>query len=138
MKRVVAPGVLVLLLALSGCTGTETTGAQSEATPAASTAQTGAQSTATDAPLVAATPVASESSDESTFVADVRAKLRPNNVIPDATDEQLIAAGEEACKRLASGESGETMSVIEGETVNSSGYYRDSSVIVTAAATTIC
>lgn len=133
MKRTaLAVAAATVLLLLAGCTSTPA----SEPAPVASSSAAPAEN-ATAEPLAAQTPEATEDTAEATFVADVRAKLRPDNVIPDATDAQLIAAGEKACEQIASGTPTDQISVIEGEELTA-GYYRDSVQIVQAAATTIC
>jgi hypothetical protein len=68
----------------------------------------------------------------------VRANLRPDNVIPNATDAQLLDAGEKACAAIAAGEDTLTLSVIDGEQPNGAGSYDDSATIVTAARASLC
>ncbi|MEV8023404.1 DUF732 domain-containing protein [Microbacterium sp. NPDC080220] len=114
-------------LALTGCSGA--VGGEPEAvetTPPASSA-----------PLTAGTP-ASAPSGEAAYLEAVREALPADTVIPDATDEQLIAAGEEACAVLADGGDTVATSLIEGEPTSEAGYYNDSSAIFTAAAISLC
>lgn len=138
MKRALVPGVLVLLLALSGCVGApaESNDVRDESAPVASGSTTSTDGTVE--PLTAETPAASEDGGEAAFLEEVRANLRPDNVIPNATDEQLLAAGRKSCELRAAGETSDTISVIDGEEKDAHGYYRDSVQIVQAAATTIC
>lgn len=133
MKRTAAAAAIATaLLLLAGCSA----GTQENVTLISEPVGSPAPSSA--APLTAQTPEATAQGGEAAFLEEVRADLRPDNVIPDATDEQLLAAGEEACERLAAGETGDTISVIDGEQKDAGGYYRDSGQIVTAAAMTIC
>ncbi|WP_295104755.1 DUF732 domain-containing protein, partial [uncultured Microbacterium sp.] len=61
------------------------------------------------------------------------------SVIPDATDEQLLAAGYEACERLAAGEVSTDISLIDGEEKNAqSEMYLDSVSIIGAAVPHLC
>lgn len=92
---------------------------------------------ATSAPLTAESPAAAPTG-EVAYLDAVREALPDNTVIPNATDEQLLAAGEEACKVLDNGEDTMTVSLIDGEPKNGLGYYQDSGAIITAAATTLC
>ena len=118
----------VLLLTLTGCAGTPDDAA-SESEHASESAE----------PLVAETPRAVVTDDaEAAFLEDVRDSLPANTLIPDATDEQLLAAGWEACDRRASEPVGEDISLIEGEERNEGGIYRDSLVIVGAAWGELC
>lgn len=129
MKRgLVAVGVAAVLL-LTGCSaGTQENVAVNSA-PAASE---------TDAPLTAETPATSAQTGEAAYLDEVRAKLRPDNVIPNATDEQLLEAGEKACEGIASGANTLTLSLIEGEEPDASGFYPDSGSIIQAARATLC
>jgi len=140
MKRALVPGVLVLLLALSACSGTETTGGQSDATPAEATAQAGAQSAEADAPLTAKTaePTTGPSSPESAFLTEVREKLPDDTSIPDATDAQLLTAGGQACEQMAQGTDFSAVNVIEGEQPNDLGVHPDSALIAAVARKTLC
>lgn len=117
----------LVALALTGCSGT--VGSESEnaeTTPPASSA-----------PLTAESPAAAPSG-EAAYLDAVREALPENTVIPNATDEQLLAAGTEACRVLADGEDTMAVSLIEGEPKNELGYYQDSGVIITTAAINLC
>lgn len=135
MKRTaLAATAAAALFLLAGCTSTTTTETVT-VTPGASGTFSDGETTVEVEPLTAEAPAATNA--EASYLATVRAELRPDNVIPNATDEQLLEAGREACERLASGESSDTISLIEGEQTTA-GYFRDSVQIVQAAATTIC
>ncbi|MDQ1206213.1 hypothetical protein [Microbacterium sp. SORGH_AS_0862] len=126
MKRplLAAAGIAAVLL-LAGCSAPQT-----------DTADTNRVSESTTAPLTAETP--DVDSGEAAYLTAVRAALRPDNVIPNATDEQLLAAGEKACEAIAKGKDTSALSVIDGEPDNGYGAYLDSGAIITAAATTLC
>jgi len=130
----------VLVVMLTGCAGTVTP-APTEAAPTA-TAGLGTDHVgpaATDAPLVATTPASAAGGDEAAYLVKVRDLLAGiQTQIPDATDDQLVTAGRDACTRYASGENWETMSVIEGEKPNSGGRYIDTVSILTAARAFLC
>ena len=130
MKIRIAAVALVALLALTGCAGT----------PSQEDAQVVATESEPAAPLVAETPAADESaaSAEAAFLDYVRESLAANTTIPDATDDQLLAAGIEACDRLAAGETSDMISVIEGEQPNGLGYFEDSGWIVSGAGQFLC
>jgi hypothetical protein len=136
MKRGLFAAAAVALLLLTGCTSTVTEESVT-VTPGASGTYSDGDTTVEVQPLTAETPT-TDTADEAAFLAEVRAKLRPDNVIPNATDEQLLAAGYLACEKLATRQNGEEISVIDGEQLDKGGYYRDSGQIVSAAAVTIC
>ncbi|CAN7267826.1 DUF732 domain-containing protein [Microbacterium foliorum] len=121
MKRVSIAAAVLVALTLTGCAGTPDKAADESA-----------------APLVAESPAEVEGGDEATYLEDVRAALPSTTVIPDATDEQLLEAGWEACERREAGEPGDDISVIEGEERNDYGIYLDSQAIVGAARQTLC
>lgn len=131
MKKVTGALAVLLALTLTGCAG----GAEEESgerpAPVASESA---------APLVAETPTAEPSlpSVESEFVALVRESLPANTLIPNATDDQLIAAGNEACERLRAGETSDTITLIDGEQKNGADIYADSGAIITSARLTLC
>lgn len=82
-------------------------------------------------PLVAETagPVTADEADAK-YLEFVRGDLPINTSIPNATDEQLIAGGHEACEQLLAGVDSESIRLIEGEEpVN--GYYMDSASMIT-------
>lgn len=119
MKRAGVAVAAVLLFVLTGCS------AAAGDAPAESAA-----------PLVAESPAASAAGvDEAAFLEDVRENLPANTQIPDATDEQLLAAGADACAQSLAGTSSDDLSVIEGEvrSAGGEGYFVDSGVILSAA-----
>lgn len=126
--------VVVFLAALTGC-ATDTTSAPAEPseTPASAAVET-------VEPLVAEEPAAAPegAEAEALYLEMARERLPSNTIIPNATDEQLLAAGWEICERREAGEESTDISVIEGEERAPSGYYRDSVELVQAAAVTLC
>jgi hypothetical protein len=137
MNRIVAVAAAVLLaVTLTGCSA-----ATSDATePQAGTQTTqDAPASATPEPLVAQTPSASTSDGSGAeFLAYVHEHLQSTTQIPDATDDQLLSAADDACTRMAAGEPTETMSLIDGEKKDSGGYFYDSGVIITGASMFVC
>ncbi|KTS09032.1 DUF732 domain-containing protein [Microbacterium testaceum] len=128
MKRTaLAATAATVLLLLTGCTSA----------PAAKPAPV-ASTEAEAAPLSAESPSATDERGEEAFLSEVRSELRPDNVIPNATDAQLLEAGKKACEAIASGTNTLLVSLIDGEPTNGMGYYSDSGVIITAARGTIC
>lgn len=131
-----------LLLALAGCSGTPATG--DDARPAAAEEQTVEPTTPeptpteseTAPPLVAETPDA-DTADED-YLAFVRGDLVPNTGIRNASDEQLIAAGHDACEQIREGAAAEDLRLVEGEEPQPSGYFADSGSIVTGALNFYC
>ncbi|MEI3845203.1 MULTISPECIES: DUF732 domain-containing protein [unclassified Microbacterium] len=134
MKRTpLAAVAAVLLLALAGCAGTTEAPADASAAPETTTPT----ETPTAEPLVAEEPKAPEVSPEA-FISQVRDELPENTQIPNATDQQLLDAGMQACDRIRANESTEVMSLIEGEQPNGLGYFADSGVIISAARANLC
>jgi len=131
MKIRIALVSSALLLALTGCA---TTAADpSEERTAAPVA------TESEAPLVAETPAAPEMSDEdATFLTYVRANLLPETQIPDASDQQLIEAGKDACSQLEAGTPLESVRVVENEQPHANGNYYDTSAIMNGAIIAYC
>lgn len=137
MPKVTAATVAVaglFLIALTGCAGGTDSAGGGGAAPAVSD---------TAAPLVAETPdetMVEEDKAEEAFLAAFREiQTTYASVIPDATDQQLLDAGYEACERLAAGEASTDISLIEGEERNAqSEMYLDSVSIVGAAAPHLC
>lgn len=128
MKRGLVAATAAVLLLLTGCSGM-----QSQENVAVNTAPS-----ETSAPLTAETPTATAATGDAAFLDEVRANLRPDNVIPDATDAQLLEAGERACEVIATTANTNEVSLIDGEPTNGLGYYSDSAVIISAARTTLC
>jgi hypothetical protein len=129
-KGPLVAALLLAGLALTGCT----TAPAPEPTDQATVTMD--EPTPTAAPLTAETPAAD--SGDAQFLTYVREKLPANTVIPNATDEQLLSAGMEACERLRSGETSDTISVIDGEQRNGADIYADSGVIITGARLALC
>ena len=127
--RIVAVAAL-LLFTLTGCAGTPESAA-SEAEQVGETAAPLVAEAATDEPAVG-------SDSEAAFLAYVHENLPTPNQIPDATDEQLLAAAEAGCDRLAAGESSDVISLVEGETANGLGYFEASGIIISGAREYIC
>lgn len=135
MKRALVTTGLAALLLLTGCTSTVTTESVTVTPSASGTYNDGGVAVEVQ-PLTAETPEPSDA--DATYLEAVRANLRPDNVIPNATDEQLLTAGEAACEKIATTENTNTISVIEGEQPNGLGSYPDSNVIVSAARASLC
>lgn len=140
MKKVTAALAVLLALTLTGCgDDASTTSGQSTERVAPSSEETTApiEETATPEPLVAQSPVAAGAD---AFLEFVRGRLATfPSQIPDATDEQLIAAGNDACERVESGESVDKMSVIEDEKPSEvGGYFFDSNAIIAGALMHLC
>ena len=137
MPKVTA-AVLAALVALSitGCASAAESAAEERTAPAESESA---------APLVAEEPSTGVSEEdtseaEATFLEVFRdIQTTYASVIPDATDEQLLDAGYEACERLAAGEVSTDISLIEGEERNSQSLmYLDSVSIIGAAVPHLC
>jgi hypothetical protein len=133
MNRIAAVAAAVLLAAtLTGCSA-----ATSDAQPRsfAQTAQGQPDTTESPEPLVAETPAEISPDDaEAAYLKFLADHPRKGTIIPNATDEQRLAAGYEICKRLAAGEEGTDITVIEGEQrAPESGYYLDSFDMLSAA-----
>ncbi len=135
MKIRIAALALLAVLALSGCAeGATETAASSER----STAQEAAVSGPSE-PLAAETPTpAPQAESDDAFVAWVRDHLRPDNIIPNATDEQLVAAGQDGCAQIRSEVAPDDLTVIAGEERDGGGYFRESSIIITGARMFLC
>lgn len=132
MKKLALTVAILAALTLTGCAVTP----EPEPPAAPQTKVETPTEAPTPEPLVAETP--STDPDEAAYIEYVRGKLRPNNVVPDATDEQLIAAGLDGCAQFDAGVDSMDISVIEGEERNSGGYFEDSAVILTAARMVLC
>lgn len=136
MKIRAAAIAAVLLLGLTGCA--QSAGNTSEERVSPATAESAE-------PLVADAPsdepsTADQSEAEAAFLAAFRdIQQTYASVIPDATDEQLLASGYEACERLAAGETSTDISLIDGEQRNpQSEMYLDSVSIIGAAVPHLC
>lgn len=93
-------------------------------------------------PLVAQTAAPEEVDDpEVLFVAkfhEMRDSMAGASQIPDATDDQLIASGWEACELIRSGTSPDSVRLVDGEHPNGADVYADSSALMNAALLTLC
>jgi len=135
----VTAAILAVLL-LSGCAATTTTGNDTESTPAAAPTPT-----ETVEPLVAEKPAETTyASKDEEFIAKLmhEREIRIGGFdtqIPNATDEQLVAAAHDACDQLPDLDYDPAKAhVIEGETANSLGIYPDSALIAGIAMLVYC
>jgi hypothetical protein len=135
MRRAIVPVATALLLLLSGCSGEDQVNVAVESATPPSNAVT-----ASEEPLTAETPAEAPSAatPEAAFLVKVRDILPDNTSIPNATDAQLLAAGQEACEQMAGGADSTMVSVIDGEQKDGAGYYQDSARIGAVAKQTIC
>ncbi|WP_417555585.1 DUF732 domain-containing protein [Microbacterium sp.] len=135
MKTRTAATLAAVLLAitLTGCTATADTQPKAFAAGVQETPAT----SESPAPLVAETPSTNDGGDAK-FLSYVREHLQPSTQIPNATDDQLLSAADDACARMAAGEQTDTMSLIDGEQKDSGGYFYDSGVIITGASMFVC
>lgn len=137
MPKVTAATLAVtalIVLGLTGCAGTPESTGDERATPAASTTPTDSPE-----PLAAEGGTLGTTDADTKFLAYVRGALLPETQIPNATDEQLIEAGHEACGQLESGVALEDVRVVDGETAHpSTGAYYDSSAIMGGAILSYC
>lgn len=131
MKRTsIAALTAVLLLTLTGCAETAGNASEERVAPAA------VESTE---PLAAAEPTAEPTEDaDAAFLQYVVAELPPATSIADASDEQLIAAGHEACEQANAGVAWEEIRLVEGEQPTPNGDYLDSSAILNGALYNYC
>lgn len=152
MKRsttAVIVGVLALGLVGGGTavalTGQEPAPAETTLTEPTATPDTG-QPTTDETPAGDATePLTAKPSDaapsaDTLFLADVHDRLDSlgaATIIPDATDDQLIKAGHEACDALTAGTPFDDLSVINGEG-RVQGSYLDSAMIATSGVLFYC
>lgn len=131
MKIKEAALAAVLLLTLTGCASTAVNAADAGTAPAVSENTPQLVAEETPEPTAPMTP-------EGTYLERVRAELPQDTVIPNATDEQLLAAADDACGQIASGVDVLAVQVIEGETPNGLGYYESSAKIGAIAAEIFC
>lgn len=126
-----------LVLLLSGCSSADETESLTQSASPVVTA-----SHVPLSPLTAETPTTAASdapaTPEAAFLAKVRDILPDDTSIPNASDDQLIAAAYDACNQMATGLDSTLVSVINGEQKDSLGYYRDSARIGSVAKQTIC
>lgn len=131
----------LIALTLTGCTQTAAKPASETQGDGTSTVSETPTPSETTPPLLAEplTTVELDQDDaEGKFLQVVREELPLKTSIPEATDEQLLAAGNLACQKHADGEAWEDISVIEGEVRNFVGRYIDSAAIGYAARHSLC
>lgn len=131
MPKVTAASIALtalVLLSLTGCAGT--------VEEAASETPTDVE---TVAPLVAETTEPDNLSAEESYLVNIRIALEANggSSIPNATDAQLLAAGQDACEQMRAGTDAFDVRVIEGEQPGETGYV-DSLRIAGGAAKYLC
>jgi len=126
----------VAALMLAGCSAAPV----EEIAPSAPPTEVVAESTPEATPEATPEPLAVD--DDTTaaggdvmFLKETRERIQH---ITNATDEQLIAAGQQACELYAEGQKRLEMQLIEGEKANDGGRYPDSIAIATWAAKAYC
>lgn len=132
-KRTTAiAAVVVMLFALTGC-GEE---ARSDGnTERAADKQT---TEASPQPLTAEVADPDPSEADERFLTYVEAERPVATSIANATDEQLIAAGHEACEQIAAGVAYGDLRLVEGEQPSPAGDYLDTSAIFNGALYNYC
>jgi hypothetical protein len=131
MKRASIAVAVLVALTLTGCAGTPDNAGDERTAPGTSESA---------APLVAETSSApaEDLSDDELFLSRVREELPENTVIPDASDEQLLAAAQQACEQMNSGTDVAAVQVIEGEQPNGLDIYESSAKIAAVAKDIYC
>ena len=136
-KVTAAVAALIVILALAGCADSGEQTISSERSSASS-----ATEEETPTPLVAETAEPSAIGDDTDleFADYVRSELAllPQTGIADATDDQLVAAGQDACEQLLEGVDSESIRLVEGEQASAGGYYMDTLTIVDGARRYYC
>lgn len=135
MKNRIAALALLTALALTGCAGTAAPEVDERATSAESESESESA-----APLVAESPSPdAEVGTDEAFLIAARDALEANggSSIPNATDEQLLAAGADACEQMRAGADMEDLRLVEGEQPTETGY-TDSTRIAGSAAKHLC
>lgn len=136
MKKVTAALAVLLALTLTGCASATGNAAEERTAPVATETVTPEE---TPAPLVAEEPAPEASGPDAKFLEYVRGAILPETQIGNATDQQLIDAGHEACRQLEAGTALEDVRVVEGETAHpSTGAYYDTSAIMSGAILNYC
>lgn len=99
-----------------------------------------ADPSSTPAPQVTAgEPVSPSTEDaDALFLAEVADRIRPTTQIADVPDEDLIAAGHQACEQIEAGVALEDLRLVEGEQPGVGGYYLDTSAIFNSALIAYC
>lgn len=137
IKTAVAVVAALLAVTLSGCGDDSATSSEESAG-----VQSRSQSVETETPEPLASEVEAESETPSEadakFLAYVRDNLLPQTQIPDASDEELISAGHEACEQLDAGTAFEDVRVVDGEQAHENGAFYDTSAIMNGAIVAYC
>lgn len=116
------------VLALTGCAS----GTTEEPAPKPT-----AQETA-PAPLVAEETAPEASTPEAAYLELVRQYENRDKLFAEASDTDLIAAGEDACQQLSEGKDLRDVRVVQGEEPDTVGIYGSSSAIAGAAQDFLC
>lgn len=118
MKRALIPGVLVLLMALSACSGGGSTGDQADSMSAPSSSQAsasvGTSTEPTEAPgpvEVSATPAADRKA--TSVLTGIQLAMSSYGLEVDA--QQIKSASDYACDQLASGASQDSIVALSGD-----------------------
>lgn len=135
-KAVALAAALLLAMTLSAC-GDDTAAPSGESTSTQSRTQS--TESETPEPLVAETSEPSDASEsDADFLNYVETERPVNTSIANATDEQLIAAGHEACRQIADGVAYQDLRLVEGEQPSPAGDYLDTSAIFNGALYFLC
>lgn len=132
------PTLAVVLLAL-GLTSCASTSSVADAAPVETPAAVEQTTPATEAPApaITAAPAVQADTPEGQFVAENR-KRTDIETLQSATDEQLIAAGEQACVELAKNPDIYALRLVEGEEPSAGGTYLASGTIGVFAEQFLC
>lgn len=135
MKIRIALVSAALLLTLTGCAGAPDAAGDERTAPATTESAAPLTAEATEDEAIEA-PKADEQ-----YLTDVRTALTNGRetTIPNATDEQLVQAGQDACEQLAAGTAEGEVRVVEGEQMDEQwGDYRESVIITGIARKHLC
>lgn len=139
MNRASAIALIAVGAFALGLTGCSNAAPASEAEQAPAAASTPDAAPTADAPALVAEETTPTTAEES-FIAEARTRLGwlgATSTIPNVTDEQLIAAGTEACELLTAQTPFNDVSVIEGEP-QVDGQFPDSAAISSAGILYLC
>ncbi|MGN7861448.1 DUF732 domain-containing protein [Microbacterium sp. 22303] len=134
MHATAAAVAAVLLLALTGCTGTPQTASSS--LPVMSDGATQFPSKTPEPLKVTETPT-TNSPAEATYLERVRKGLAGTQ-LAEASDAQLLDAAKKACDQLAQGTPYKEISVVDGDTQGKGGWYQYSAPIVVFGGMNLC
>lgn len=132
-KVTAAAAALLLVLALAGCGDDSQTG---DASANRSSTTQGAEPTPQPLTAEPTEPDAAEADER--FLAYVETERPVDTSIANATDEQLIAAGHEACEQIAAGVAYTDLRLVDGEQPSPAGDYLDTSAIFNGALYNYC